>query len=382
MSQFDELLGACVELLAQGGLHISVDTLRVIILVLIGVIVVRLAVGAARAAVTAGSAVVSFTRTQIESKFWRDPGKLSTVISFVLFGLAYGLYGQEQSRPLSDALTALGTERLTQVVTLAILTHVVLLVVFWITFGLLSRTPWRALVEPFKILLGLVVGLSMAIAASVGVLLLTGDDAENAVLFVGLTMMAGCAYVLLGVKVSARLAGRQGRPGAAAVVMAFVGLLLLFTLVGSVLSGVYAAAADEPSVEGLLGFDLTLLSVVVLFACFRFRAFMDAAAVPPAVPHLIDLSLAVAACAIALARSTEAKVTLGTVPPWVVVVGPPLITAAVVYLANLRRHLPSTPNRHLCLTVALAVGLLAGPAQPVLADALAPVVELLPLPRW
>ncbi|MGW4201618.1 hypothetical protein [Streptomyces sp. NPDC004726] len=354
--------------------------MRIILLAFAAVIAIQLAISAVRTVTRTGRAVVAFSRTQIENKFWRDSGKLATFVSFALLAIAYGLYGQDQSKPLPDALKSLGKEWLTQVIPLAIVTQMVLLCGFWIMFGLLARVPARTLLEPFQILLGFVVGMALAVAVSVGVLRLTDGNAENALLFAGVTMMATCGYIMVMVKVSANQpTSRQS--AVLPLVLALSGLALLFTLLGSVLTAVYLATTGTPSVQGLLGVGFTVLSVVVILSCYGFRGYLDNTTVPPAVPYLIDFSLAVSACAIALARSTEAQVTLGGLPPWVVVVGPPLIIAAVILLVNLRQHLPSTANWQICLAAAFVVGLLAGPAQQLLAAQLLPVVQLLPLPQ-
>ncbi|MGW7426996.1 hypothetical protein ACWGJB_44645 [Streptomyces sp. NPDC054813] len=133
--------------------------------------------------------------------------------------------------------------------------------------------------------------------------------------------------------------------------------------------------------DGLVRFDMALLAAMVLFTCYRFRAYMEHSEVPSALPHLIDFSLAVSACAIALTKARDAEVTLGNIPPWVIVVGPPLIIAGMIVMVHLRRHLPAVPNSGICLAVALTGGLLVGPVQVVLASELLPVVQWLPLPR-
>ncbi|GAB3842801.1 hypothetical protein [Dactylosporangium cerinum] len=41
----------------------------------------------------------SFGRSQVEQQFWRDGGKLTTLLSLTVLVLAYAFYGHEQPRP-------------------------------------------------------------------------------------------------------------------------------------------------------------------------------------------------------------------------------------------------------------------------------------------
>ncbi|MFD4504560.1 hypothetical protein [Streptomyces sp. NPDC058457] len=384
MNLLDELLNAVADLLAQSGVHVGIGTLRAIVFALVGVIALQLVIGVVRTAVNTGGAVFGFARTQVEGKFWQDAGKLTTFISFALLVIAYGLYGRQQSRPLTQALRSMAEDRLTEILPLTVLTQVALLCGFWIVFGVVARVPRQTLLEPFWIVLALVACMSVAIAGSVGVLLITRGDVASALFLTAATLAVGCGVILIVAKTQQRRADADGRdPGGTGPeqTQGHIAVLVLCTLLGSALTALYSGVARTPSVDGLLRFDFALLAAMVLIACYRFRAYMDDAEVPSALPHLIDFSLALSACAIALTKARDAEVTLGGVPPWVIVVGPPLIIAAMIFAVHLRRHLPAIPNWRTCLVVALVGGLLVGPAQYALASELVPVVQWLPLPR-
>ncbi|MFC5004457.1 hypothetical protein ACFPIJ_42355 [Dactylosporangium cerinum] len=61
----------------------------------------------------------SFGRSQVEQQFWRDGGKLTTLLSLTVLVLAYAFYGHEQPRPLAGALADLARDKLLAVLPLA-----------------------------------------------------------------------------------------------------------------------------------------------------------------------------------------------------------------------------------------------------------------------
>ncbi|GAA1274176.1 hypothetical protein GCM10009665_72190 [Kitasatospora nipponensis] len=379
MQKLDDFLGALSGLLAQCGVRVGPDTLRVIVLALAATVALRLSFGLARTVVEAGGSVLSFSRTQIENKFWRQAGKLTTVISFVLLALAYGLYGQDQSRPIGAALLAMVHDRLAKVVPLAILTQVVLLCGLWIAFGLITRVPPRILVKPFLALLGFLGVMAGATADSAGVLLLTRGRPVPSLVLAGATMVVALPFLLLGAQLRA---ARTGPAPVLNAVVVLIGSVIGFSLAGAVLASVYAGVYRTTSVTGLLAFDTMVSSVLVLVACYRFRAYLGEAEVPEMLPRFIDFTLAVSAAAIAAARLADPKVTLPGVPPWVLTVGPPLAIAAMIFTAHLLRLGRGSGRWWLCLATALATSLLIGPARDLIGHQLAPLVELLPLPPW
>jgi hypothetical protein len=103
--------------------------------------------------------------------------------------------------------------------------------------------------------------------------------------------------------------------------------------------------------------------------------------VPPALLPFIDLSMALSACAIVLSGFGQSAVTLGSVPVWVVAIGPPILVALLVFTANVLRLRSGTTRWGACVLAAVAAALLVWPAKEALHWLLRPLVELLPLPK-
>ena len=91
-----------------------------------------------------------------------------------------------------------------------------------------------------------------------------------------------------------------------------------------------------------------------------------------AISHLIDFSLAVSACAIALTSQPGSEVTLGGVRRWS---SPPARRSRWRndLFVHLRRSRQDTPRWRTCLILAVVAGLLVGPLKFVLA---APIADL------
>jgi hypothetical protein len=373
-------LQAISELLAGGGVNVSPETVGLILSVLAAIVAVQLAISAAKTSYAAVKAVTRYTRTQIQAKFWRDSGKLATLISLVLLVLAYGLYDQQQPVALGEAVLRLGRERLLEILPIAILTQTVLLCAFWLIYGRIFQVPRATLADPFKSLLTFLAGMAVFSAGSIVIFLIIGDDPETALVILGATMMVGFVYVFA---LTRFLKGRQkpgGKPGPAIVLLAVVPVLMLLAVFGSLFAAVYTGISDAPTVSGLIGFIAIVLAVIMLIACYQFRAYIGEAEVPPATGYFIDFSLAVSALAVALISQPGAEIRLGGVPPWVVVVVPALLVAAAVFVFNLLRLRSSTPRWALALIVAIVAGLLVGPAKAVLTPMLRPVSDLVPVP--
>ncbi len=385
MSGFDDFFTGLAELLQDAGIDVSAGLLRSIAVIALAVLAITLLINVGKGAVQvakgsfqAAKAAVGFTRKQIDNKFWRDAGKLATAISFLLLVAAYGLFWEEQTRSLDEALLDLGRERLAEIVPTAILTQVVLLSAYWLLFGRLTSVPARTLLEPYRLFLGFAVVFAVLILASVVPFLLAGGDAETLGMTVlGLITVFGlCVPLLAKATLAAGEKAKQGK-AKASITVAVVAMLMLTGLVATVVAAIYAAVARRPSVEGLVATDVAIMTVLLLITAYRFRAYIGDAQIPRAVPHLIDFSLAISACAIALVSLPGSQVTLGPVPPVVIAAGPALAVAVMIYVVHLRHSRAATPRWSACLAVAIVGGLLAGPLRFLLAEPIAAFAGLL-----
>ncbi len=296
--------------------------------------------------------------------------------------LAYGFFWSEQTRTLDEALLDLGRQRLAEIVPTAILTQVVLLSVYWLVFGRLTAVPTRTLMEPYRLVVGFAIFFAWLLLASVVPFVLAGGDSGTLGMAVlGLITVFGLCVPLLAKSVTVvNKHAQQGR-AKAAITMAVVAMLMLTGLVATTVAAVYAAVSPAPSVGGLVAADFAIMTVLLLYVGYRFRAYIGQAEVPAAIAHLIDFSLAISACAIALFGLPGSEVTLGGVPPVVIAAGPALTVAAMIYIVHLRQSKLSTPRWRTCLVVAIVAGLLAGPLKYVLAAPIAAFASVLPV-HW
>ncbi|GIH11600.1 hypothetical protein Rhe02_96670 [Rhizocola hellebori] len=364
------------------GLDASPELLRGIFLIALAGLAVAILIRAGQAAVQVGKAATGFVRKQVGNRFWRDAGKLASVISFVLLVLAYGLFWQKQTRTLDEALLDMGREHLAEIVPTAILTQVVLLSAYWFIFGRLTAVPTRTLLEPYRLVVGLAIAFAWLLLASVLPFVLAGGDSGTLGMAVlGLITVLGLCVPLLAKSVTAASKRAQQGKARASIAVALVALLMLTSLVATTVAAVYAAVSSDPSVAGLVATDFAILTVLLLFTGYRFRAYIGQAEVPAAVPHLIDFSLAISACAIALISLPGSEVTLGGVPPVVIAAGPALAVAAMIYIVHLRRSPQHTPRWRVCLAVAIVAGLLVGPVKALLSAPIAAFASILPV-NW
>jgi hypothetical protein len=382
-------LEALSDVFADNGMHVSPQTIGAVLAIVAAIIAVRIGISLVRGVISALGSVASFTRDQVRNKFWRDSGKLATLISLILLMLAYGFYDRDQPLPLGQALARLGRDRLLEVLPIAILTQVVLLCGFWLIYGLIFRVPRKTLIDPFKSLVLIAATMAVLCAGSVGLLLFIGDDPQAHMVAFGLSMLGAFLVVLLYMVPMAKSAQRAtsapspGKPRRAAIhlFVAVIAILLLCGMIGSLGAAAYTAISDHPTVLGMIGFVAVIVAVVMLIACYRFRAYIGQAEVPAATGHFIDFSLAISALGVALFSQPSAAVTLAGLPPWLIAIVPALLVATAVLVFNLLRLRTSTPRWALCLTVAIIAGLLAGPAKAVLTPALTPLAHLIPVPN-
>lgn len=380
MAPLTDLFEWLSDVLKSTGVDVSPRTLQGLALAVVAVVAAVVLVRAVRVAMAVVRQVVEFTRRQIRGRFWRDAGKLATFISFLLLVLGYGLFWPQQSRPLSDALLAMGRDHLDEIVPTAVLTQALLLCAYWMILGRVMAVGWRTLAEPFRLFLIFAAVFAWLVFASVVPFVLAGGDAETLGLAIGvLVTVLGLAAGWLATHSARRdKAGKPIGPARGMVVAAFA-ILALTGLVALVVAGVYSAVAATPSVPGLLSTDLAILTVLLLYVCYKFRAYIGGAEVPAAIGHFIDFSLAVSAGAIAITGAVGAPVSLGGVPPVVVAAAPALVVAVMVFVIHLRGARAETRGWTVALIVAVAAGILVGPAKQMLAEPVGEFATLLPI---
>jgi hypothetical protein len=324
---------------------------------------------------------------QVGQRFWREPGKLGTFISFALFLIAYGFYAPQQKRTLLEAVLDLVGEQLASVMPVAILTQWVLLSLYWVVFGSVMGLPLWRLMAPVELVGAVLLFAVLLVLATVSVWALFNgewDVARSAFLAMFVAMYLG--FVALSTrKYRVDMADRRSSRFWRARVMAWGAgtpekpaprwrpppmLILLATLAFAVFVGIFSSIvfvvvffvrSAVPSLAGVIRADLVICAIFLLVACYNFRAVnLGNADVPPALLSFIDLSLALSACAIALAGLPDSPVTLGSVPVWLVAVGPPLLVALTVFGLRLapERH---TPRWQACLLASAIGGVLVWP---------------------
>ncbi|MEO3809509.1 hypothetical protein ABGB17_10965 [Sphaerisporangium sp. B11E5] len=342
---------------------------------------------------------------------------MAPFISFVLLVIAYAFYGQEQKRTLPDALLHLGKEQLAEVLPAAIVTQWVLLIGFWLLFGLLLGTPFGKLASPLTTMAFLLVLTGyLAVFTPALMALFSGGAgrAEMGVFALAVPLMYA-GYVLEGperrlevARLRREMRAQQGLPEVRRgpvrrllwgseegprsrwlpppgyVAAGVFAVFLLFSLLVGVVYGVKAFGEPRPpSPDEVVRGVLVLMTFLFLLSCFSFRttALTDLNP-PPALFHFVDLSLALSACVVAVVGLPDSPVTLGPVPPWMIAVGPPLVVAALILGIHLREQRADTPRWGVCLAVSVGVALLVWPLKILLIEVLPPYLRLLPLPGW
>jgi len=326
-------------------------------------------------------------------------GRAGTLVSFLLFVVAYGFYGEEQTRSLSQALADLGRKQLDSVMPLAIVTQWVLLCALWFLFGGLCRVPISRLVKPMltPFWLLLVAGYLLLPSASL-VALIKGAGVWPVVTPLLVMVLGSYALNVLtspnpeamrtlqeaGNPAPSGLFGRWyfGDPGRTRprwapvpgrVLAVPLGVIFVYILVTC---GVLATRG-VPSTAGVVDVSLVIAAVLLLFLLVRFRGtVLEQTEVSRSIFYFIDLTMALAALVVALAGLSHSEVTLGPVPPVLIAAAPPLLVAAWVMFLSLRPW-QGTRNWRVCLIAGLPVALLVYPFQLVLTATLAPLVHRL-----
>ncbi|MBO0870034.1 MAG: hypothetical protein J2P15_15855 [Micromonosporaceae bacterium] len=368
------------DVLASHGIHLGVGTLETIVWLLLGAIVVTVLYRVGHTIVEYAIGVVEWVRHQIQGRFWRDAGKLATFLSFALLVIGYGLYWREQPRTLGAALQSMVRDHLAEIVPTAILTQVLLLCGYWIVFGRLTGVKMGVLLAPYRLFLGFAGIFGLLVLASVVPFALAGGHPEP--LGVATLALISCVPLplwLLGLL--RRWRARATARVAPALLIAGITWLYLTALVAVPIALAYAQLAKQPSVTGLLRTDADIMTVALLLLCYKFRAYIGGAEVPKSIGHFIDFSLAVSACAIAVAGAASTTVAVGRVPPIVIAVIPALIVAGMLFIVHVRPSRSDTHRWATCLAVALVAGLLAGPVKQLLAGPIGHLAVMLPI-NW
>ncbi|MFC6081237.1 hypothetical protein [Sphaerisporangium aureirubrum] len=417
MRYADDFLGAIQDLLGSFGLDVSLVVLRRIFWILAGVLLLYGAAKLIHSFLSAAGSVFGFARRRVQERFWRETDKMAPLISLLLLVIAYAFYGREQTRTLPEALLDLGKEQLASVLPLAIVTQWVLLCAFWLVFGLLLGVTRERLMYPLSSMLFLAVLTGYMILFTTALMGVFADGvqvAEAGVFALAVPLMY-LGNVLDGPERRARHArmreemraeaglpevrrgaahrliwGSADRPGSRWLPPPgpmLGGVLAVFVMFALLTGVIYALKAfgepRPPTVAEVVHAELVVTSLLFLLSCFYFRTVtlmeLDP---PPALFHFVDLSLALSACAVAVAGLPDSAVTLGPVPPWVVAMGPSLVVAALILGIHLREQRAGTPRWGICLAVSVAAAVLVWPAKIVLTEVLPPLIGLLPLPGW
>lgn len=348
-----------------------------------------------------------------DKELWRNTGRLSTVLTFGLLIVAYAFYGDDQSRTWWEAVKALATDQLLSVLPVAILTQFMLMMLFWFLFGRLLGMPWKPLLDPVVNLLHVVTAGAGLLVFTVG--LLGALHHQTGQLIAGLAGLAVWGYLLtvLGASRASRTQTAQyeqarvaagkpprsrlyrflwGDPSTGSRWVQPTGAMLMGVVLGSFIYGIFAAIAAAimhwmgrgiPGLGTTVQVELIVMTVALLAGCYLFR--MEASmlpSTPPTLFHFADLSLALAACVVALTGLPNSEVTIGPVPVVVIAVGPALLVALAVYLVHVRAARRTTKGWSTTLAASLTAGLAAAPLKFVLTVAVVPLVGLLPLPSW
>lgn len=335
-----------------------------------------------RASVQAGIVTGKFVKGQIDQKFWREPGKLRFVIGLLLLAIAYGFYGGDQPRPLWEALLDIGRGQILAVMPLAILTQWILLLAFWMLFGLVMGVSFVKLGKPISdMAIGMVVfGAEMVLFT---LALMSLVEGQGLAAFGWLLAFAALNLPLaFAARAQLRKKGLPERP-VAILWLLYMGLIAaLFAFIAfCVVIVFWVGELAAPNREGVVKGVLIGLLVLTLIMCFRFHGdVLSQVEVPKSLMYFIDFSLALAAGVVAVIGVQETPVTLGPVPAWVVAVGPPLIVAGMILFSHLRGMRESTPRWTACLVAGVLAAFLVLPATLGLTRLLGPVLPSVDLP--
>lgn len=333
----------------------------------------------------------SFGRGQVEQQFWRDGGKLTTLLSLTVLVLAYGFYGDEQPRPLVGALVELVREQLLAVLPLAVLTQWVLLWLFWLLFGLLMKLPRAQLVEPAVLFNSVLVFSGLMVLFTLVFLGLARQDWGAAAGWYAAVVAASYLLIVVGNNPRDWPSGRgswtfRWKVAPRTVLLVTLLFTAVFTVIAVAVWGVRASTSSGgvPSLGAMLRGELIVMSVLFLLLCLGFKTVIlkSNPATPKVLFDFMDLTGALSAVTIALTGLAQSPVRLGSTPVWVIAAGPPLLVAVAILLFNLvpRSARIQTPRWGWCLVACVVFALLVVPGRAILTEVLTPVAALIPWP--
>ncbi|MGW2837762.1 hypothetical protein ACWCWD_08180 [Streptomyces sp. NPDC001493] len=380
-------------------------------------------------ALVVGTQARAIVRTLGSGDFWRDGTRLLAVLQFALLLLAYAFSAGPRpghSTEAAEATEAAGhvlSGQLPDVLPLAVATQWALLTALWVLFGLLTGLGGSALAVPFETVRGMVLlavlllcftAAWMAPPAGDGVL----RRAPSAVAVLAVILLYGYLAavnrervltsptalrrraeafedaerrspddpVIAAFRVHAQQARprppRPGGPWAPAPSVVFRLSLVWAVLLGvpaAVITWVYGTGRfDPPGLGAVVRFELLVLGVLQLIMLFSFRRSLDdRARVSPAVPRLIDLSLILSAGLLAATEAARTPVALGPVPGWLLMAGPALVVAGLVFVLGVLPHRHRTPRWGAAVAAAPVAAVLVLPLKAGLVVLLDPVIRLL-----
>lgn len=333
----------------------------------------------------------SFGRGQVEQQFWRDGGKLTTLLSLTVLVLAYAFYGEEQPRPLVGALVDMVREQLLAVLPLAVLTQWVLLWLFWLLFGLLMKLPRAQLLEPAVLFNSVLVFSGLMVLFTLVFLGLARQDWGAAAGWYAAVVAACYLLIVVGNNPRNWPSGRgswtfRWKVEPRTVLLVTLLFTAVFTVIAAAVWGVRASTSSGgvPSLGAMLHGELIVMSVLFLLLCLGFKTVIlkNNPATPKVLFDFMDLTGALSAVTIALTGLAQSPLRLGSTPVWVIAAGPPLLVAAAILLFNLvpRSARIQTPRWGWCLVACVVFALLVVPGRAILTEVLTPVAALIPWP--
>jgi hypothetical protein len=351
-------------------------------------------------------------------EFWTNSGKAVPFATFLLLLIAYGFYGRHGTRPVAHALADIGRSYLPDLIPLSILTQWALLSLFWVVFGVLVGLPVRLLLAPFGyFLLG---ALNTPLVFAFTVVWMAFSHARTIAHYAVLALAVvavwgafGYLWTLAGSSPPGRADWKRNRDRARQYplpanamwwqrrqrarllvepapfsLLPPLGEVFRYARLAALVSTLVAVIASAPYLTGLvhptvlpavLHTELVVICVSLLLMVGRFRnASFELDDVPKAMVGFVDLATTLSACLLAIVGLAGSVVTLGPVPPWLVAVAPPLLVAAVIFLASLLPERRETPRWNLCLVVSCAAAPLVLPVQLALSAAFAPAITIIP----
>ncbi|MFD6530683.1 hypothetical protein [Streptomyces sp. NPDC060184] len=383
-------------------------------------------------ALVVGTQARAILRALGSGDLWADGTRLLAVLQFALLLLAYAFsagprsgssVSSSSSAEAADAAGRVLSGQLPDVLPPAIATQWALLTTLWVLFGVVTGLGRPALAVPFETVRGMVLlavlllcftaawmappagdgvlGRAPSVVAVVVVVLLYGYLAavnrervltsptalrRRADVFEDAERRSPDDPVIAAFRAHAQQAVPRA-PGPGGPWAPALSVVLRLALVWAVLLGIPAAVItwvygtgrfDPPGLGAVVRFELLVLGVLQLIMLFSFRRSLDdRARVSPAVPRLIDLSLVLSAGLLAATEAARTPLALGPVPGWLLMAGPALVVAGLVFVLGVLPHRHRTPRWGTAVAAALVAAVLVLPLKAGLVVLLDPVIRLL-----